>query len=282
MTRQSRYEHFEKFINDAEARFNELRDMDERAKKFSDFYSFYAVKGGAMGGNDKRVFEVFFGNRPIDRVQTFEAPNGQFLQQQDKLLTERGATLRYERTDIGTIVCTLFPAKTKDLCQREDSIVLDWITDPKDLHSGRKLKNHWQALISYMECTSVDGEPTALDKARIGYLRFTRLLVVDGRVAKRKVVEAVEKIVGYALTIGLSGFLLTLINMLGASGDADKFKAEVSAYAHQLAEANGVINAQSERIASLERRIDAIQNARAEGPSMRSRTSAKSRAGRLP
>ena len=283
MNRQSRYEDFEKFTNDAEARFNALRNADERAKSFSNFHSFYAVKGGAMGGIDKRVFEVFFGNRPIDNVKTFESHGEQFPQQQNKLLTERGITLRYERTDIGTIVCTLFPATTKDLCQREDSIVLDWITNPKALHSKGKLKSHWRAFISYMECTSIDGEPSILDKVRVGYLRFTRLLIIDGRVGKRKVVEAVVKIVGYALTIGLSGFLLALINMVGASGDTEKVKAEIAATSRQLAEANGIVHAQSERIASLERRIDAIQTAKAEGPNTAvNRTCAKSRAGRLP
>jgi hypothetical protein len=99
---------------------------------------------------------------------------------------------------------------------------------------------------------------------RIGYLRFTRLLVIEGRVAKRKVVEAVEKIVGYALTIGLSGFLLAVINMMGASGDTEKAKAEIAAVSRQLSEANGVIHAQDERLASLERRIDTF--ARAQGP----------------
>ncbi|PXW91546.1 hypothetical protein C7444_1351 [Sphaerotilus hippei] len=266
MSRQSRYEDFEKFTNDAEARFTELRDTDERAKNFSDFYSFYAVKGGAMGGIDKRVFEVFFGNRPIDHVQTFESQGGQFPLKQDQLLAERGATLRYERTDVGTIVCTLFPAKTKNLCQREDSIVLDWITYPKALHSRRTLEGHWRSFISYMECTSVDGEPRALDKMRVGHLRFTRLLVIDGRVAKRNVVEAVEKIVGYVLTIGLSGFLLTLINMVGASGETEKVKAESAAVPLQLSEASGIIHAQNERIISLERRIDTIQTAIAEWP----------------
>ncbi|MBU2830077.1 hypothetical protein [Acidithiobacillus ferriphilus] len=263
MNRQSRYKDFEKFANDAEARFTALRDADERAKNFSNFYSFYAVKGGAMGGIDKRVFEVFFGNRPIDHVQTFEPQGGGFPQKQDKRLTERGGTLRYERTDVGTVVCTLFPANTKDFCQREDSIVLDWIVKPKALHSSRKLQSHWRAFISYMECTSVDGEPSALDKIRVGYLRFTRLLVIDGRVAKRKVVETVEKIVGYALTIGLSGFLLMLINVVGSSGDKEKVKAEIEAVSHQLSEANGVIHAQNERIVALERRIDAIQTAKA-------------------
>lgn len=258
MNRQSRYDDFDKFANEAEARFTALRDDDERAKHFSTICSFYAIKGGAMGAIDKRVFEVFFGRRPIDRVQTFEFQSGQAPQKHDQLLTESGVMLRYARTDVGTVICTLFPTDTKDLKQREDSIVLDWIADPKKLHSEYTLKSHWRAFISYMECTSVDGEPRALDQIRIGYLRFTRRLVIDGRAAKIEIVSAIEKIVGFALTIGLSGFLLTLINIVGVSGDTERLKVEIAAVSQRLSEANGVIHAQSERIVSLERRIDIL------------------------
>lgn len=266
MNRQTRYENFEKFANDAEARFNELRDRDERAKVLSSFYSFHVVKGGAMGGVDKRVVEVFFGNRPIDRVRTVEHSNGSFPQSHDKLLTERGVTLRYERTDTGTVICTLYPANSQNISPREDSIILNWIADPKALQSRFKLQWHWKAFISYMECTSLDGEPTVFDRILVGYLRFTCLLVVDGRVGKRKVIEAIGTMVGYVFTIGLSGFLLLLINMAGSSSDAEKVKVEIKTTSRQLSEANGVIQAQNERIASLERRIDAIQAVKAERP----------------
>jgi len=267
LIRQSRYKDFELFANEAKARFTNLRDADERANDFAEIYSFYAVKGGAMGGVDKRLVEVFFGNRPIDQIQTFELQGDQLPLQQHKTLIERGVVLHYQRTDAGTVVCTLFPANTMDLRQREDSIILDWIKNPKVLQSRRKIKTHWRAFISYMECTSVDGEPTVLDIIRVANLRFTRHLVIDGRIAKRKVVVAAEKILGYTLTVGLSGFLLLLINMMLPSGETEKAKAEITTVSRQLSEENEVIHAQKDNITSLKRGIDNIQKTECEGSS---------------
>jgi len=278
LSRQTRYDDFEKFADSAEATFNALLDADARAKSLSNFYSFYAVKGGAMGGLDKRVFEVFFGNRPIDHVETFESKEGEFPQRQSKLLTERGVCLRYERTDIGTVICTLFPAETKSLHQREDSILLEWIAHPRSLHSQCKLNEHWRAFISYMECTSVDGEPSVLDKLRVSYLRFTQILVIDGRAGRRRITSVAGSIFSYALTIGLSGFLLTLINMFGASRDAEKLQTDYVAESRDLSDARGVVRAQSERIMSLEQRIDAIQCPKPKSITLRSSGTAQKRA----
>ena len=239
--------------------FKGLLASDSRAQDLSTYYSFYAKKGGAMGGVDKRIVEVFFGNRPIDSVETFEPLDGMFPQRQSKLLSERGVSLRYERTDTGTVICTLFPAETKASRQREDSILLEWIANPRSLHSKRKVGAHWRSLISYMQCTSVDGEPTALDKWRIGYLRFTRRLFVDGRAETTRIVAAIESAFRYALTIGLSGFLLTLINVFGGPKEVGKLQAEHVSLARELSDARGFIKAQSERIVSLEQRVDAMQ-----------------------
>lgn len=265
MSRIERYEDFEQFANGAEALFNGLLAADSRAEELSTFYSFYAKKGGAMGGVDKRIVEVFFGNRAIDHVKTFESQDRTFPQRHSKLLSERGASLRYERTDTGTVICTLFPAETKASRQREDSILLEWITNPRSLHSKRKVGAHWRSLISYMQCTSVDGEPTTLDKLRIGYLRFTRRLIVDGRAETTRIVAAIESAFRYALTIGLSGFLLTLINVFGGSKEAEKQQAELVSLTRVLSDAHGLIKAQSERIVSLEQRVDAMQRT-AQGP----------------
>lgn len=259
MSRKERYEEFQHFANGAEALFNGLLASDSRAKDLSNFYSFYAKKGGAMGGVDKRVVEVFFGNRAIDHVETFESLDGEFPQRQSKLVSERGASLRYERTDTGTVICTLFPAETKSSRQREDSILLEWIANPRYLHSKRKVGAHWRSLISYMQCTSVDGEPTMLDKWRVGYLRFTRRLIVDGRAETTHIVAALESIFRYALTIGLSGFLLTLINVFGGYKEAEKQQAEHLSLTRDLSDARGYIKAQSERIVSLEQRVDTLQ-----------------------
>lgn len=232
-----------------------------------------------MGGVDKRIVEVFFGNRAIDHVETFESQEGAFPRRQSQHLSERGACLRYERTDTGTVICTLFPAETKASRQKEDSILLEWVANPRSLHSKRKIGTHWRSLISYMQCTGIDGEPTTIDKLRIGYLRFTRRLIVDGRAETTHVVAALKSAFHYALTIGLSGFLLTLINVFGGSKEVEKQQAELASLTRNLSDARGYIKAQSERIVSLEQRVDALQRVD-QGPNPAiNRTCAKSRAG---
>lgn len=258
MNRIERYNDFEEFANSAEDTFNALLTSDSRAKEFSTFYSFYVQKGGAMGGIDKRIVEVFFGNRAIDRVETLRFQDGRFPQKQSDLLSEGGACLRYERTDAGTVICTLIPATTKTSRQQEDYILLEWIANPRVLHSKRKVMAHWLSLLSYMQCTSLDGEPTSSEKLRVGYLRLTRHLVVDGRTEKKRITAFIGSILHYALTIGLSGFLLMLISVFGGSKEMEKLQADQTSLARELSETRSFSKAQSERIISLEQRIDAM------------------------
>ena len=61
MTRTEKYAEFEKFWNAARNIFEALRDEGPRAIKYSRMFSFYSVPGGAMGGTDRTLVEVFFG-----------------------------------------------------------------------------------------------------------------------------------------------------------------------------------------------------------------------------
>ncbi|MER2528769.1 MAG: hypothetical protein ABTR07_12640 [Candidatus Competibacter denitrificans] len=263
MSRESRYKDFDEFSNSADKHFNNLNKTDERFKEISEVYSFNIAKGGATGGLDKRIIEIFFGKRPIDKVQILEqVEEGQFPQQRETLVVEKGAMLRYQRTDIGNAICTIFPAKTKDLSQREDFIILGFINKPKSLKSKRKLGKHWRAFMSYMECTSVDGSPNLVDKLRVAYLRFTRISVSNGKANERRIFTAIKTIMVYTLTIGLSGFLLALINTFNDVGETKQIKNEIYEVSHKLSKAYGVIYAQNQRIASLEKRIDTTQSSR--------------------
>lgn len=208
--RQSRYEAFTKFADSADSYFNDLRNCNKRAQEFHDTHTFYAVKGGAYGGVDKRIVEVFFGKRPIDSALTFE-PDNMFAGPKVVLVMEQGAHLLYERTDIGSVLCTLYPAKTEALRQREDFLVLQRIRNPRWLNTNWIRKCHWRAFMSYMECTSVDGEPSLMDRMRVGYLRLMCPLVTGDRVSKRSIATGAQKLISFALTVGLSGFLLLAI-----------------------------------------------------------------------
>jgi hypothetical protein len=263
MTRIEKYAEFEKFWNAAKEIFNALKDEDPRANRYSKMFSFYSVPGGAMGGTDQTLVEVFFGQRPLYQTKTLE-PNAQGLpERRTNTQTERGAYLRYQRTDAGRVICTLHPAITKnlgiDLVPREDFIVLDVISNPSSLFAKALQKSHWRAFISYMECTNVDGEPNVLDKIRVSYLRFIKTLGMDQRLQEKRIWAASGAIVRFALTVGLSGFLLTLIAYFGSSRKAQEAETQHWATLRELAEAKVVIAAQGERVQSLEAQLQGVQ-----------------------
>jgi len=211
MDRQDAYREFDAFADEAENRFKEIMKNDEKAKELASCYSFYVVKGGAQGAVDKRIVEIFFGNRPFDNVAIVAQDTNGFPQKRNTFLTEQGACLRYERTDMGTVMVTLYPATTENLKQYEDFILYEYVKDPRRLRKNRYNRVHWRAFISYMQCTSIDGKPSFSERARKSWIKVSRKLAVNGKVQQPKLVEGCLLIGRYVITVGLSGFLLALI-----------------------------------------------------------------------
>jgi hypothetical protein len=199
--------------------FHEIADKDDRHTYFESSYSFYVVPGGAMGGVDHRVLEVFYGQRPIDSIREFRAlemagRSSGFPQLQTRLITEEGARLHYNRTDRGSVVCTLYPAKSELSRPTEDAIILGTFSDPRPLTGRPLLEKHWSFLISYFECTSVDGRPDIRDRARIWWLLFSRRTVVHSATTKPLMFSVLQEIIKWSLTVGFSGALLASVQML--------------------------------------------------------------------
>ena len=172
--------------------------------------------------------------------------------------------MRYQRTDAGKVLCTSHPATTKtlsiDLVPREDLIVLDVISDPRSLLSKSLQRSHWRAFISYMECTNVDGDPNVVDKIRVSYLRLAKTLGVDQRLQDKRIWVASRAIVKFALTVGLSGFLLTLVDHFGPSREAQETAQKQRTTERELAQSKAFISVQGERIQALEAQLQAVQN----------------------
>lgn len=251
MNRQGAYAQFERFAENAETVFNEFVSNDARAIKLSQEYSFYAVKGGANGGIDKRIVEIFFGARPFDEV-TMLSDNGKgFPAPRTTLLSERGACLRYERMDNGFVLCTLYPATTNNLRHVEDFILLEKIDNPSKLNFKRTISVHWRKFISYMEYTNIETSPHILDRLRVWWLRFTKPLSVDGRIRNRKVFVVFGKIFGYAITVGLSGFLLAIVNYYIDNKEIETIRNEQIQYIKDIKYANERIDDQKNQIQNL-------------------------------
>lgn len=204
-TRQDRRNDFDEFFRTAVATFTEFRDNDPRAEKFQNIYMLNICPGSRAGGTNNRVVEVFWGSRPFETIT--QGRNW-------TALTEYGATLLYERDDSGFVIVSIYPANTDNRKPIESSITLDIWLDPIKLKDKSFLKKHWNDLMAYMESTSLDGNPTFLQRQRVSYLRTFKNLVVDNKWTPTKFSVFVREVFKWVLTVGLSGIIIYVLTQL--------------------------------------------------------------------
>ena len=208
---------FETFHRSARDVFARIAAADPRNAFFDGVYRLRVTPGGAMGGLDRRLVEVFYGSRPFETVEEFVSREGREPRLQERFLAEHGACLFYQRMDSGIVFVGLRPAGTENYRRREEMIQLEWIRAPDVLRGRAALERHWRALVSYMEYTSLEGEPTSIDRLRVWWLLFVRPTVVDGKHSTARCWTVAATVVRFALTIGLSGFLLAIVQALTAA-----------------------------------------------------------------
>lgn len=254
-----RYNAFKRFFNDSKITFDGFFQKDASANELAKYYSFYAVPGGSSGAVDDRVVEVFYGNRALGAAQQLaHGANG--LPTVKRVTTvESGAHLLYERTDAGTVLVTLYAATTAALKQREEFIVLDWIRNPRSICSKRIHRRHWRAFVSYMQCTSVDGMPTFADRLRVGWMRFTKPMSVDKKIEGRRVSRVAGTVLQYVLTIGLSGFLFSLVSLWESAGQESQARTERDALIRDAERWRVTTEMLNHRVDSLESRVGKLQ-----------------------
>lgn len=209
------------FSQEREKRYFKISlPKDSRHKSLERIYPFYVLPGGRAGGVDKRVFEVFYGQRPFEKVTELVQGKGPLPKIHERLLTERGATLLYERSDDGMVLCTLYPAASENYRPREDAIILAIIRDTHVLTGAPIIERHWRVFMSYMQCTCLEGDPTIGDRLRVWWLLSTRRLIVDNKTEIAKVWTVCSHILMFSVSVGLSGFLLAIVQWwFTVSGD---------------------------------------------------------------
>ncbi len=254
-----RYNAFKRFYNDSKVTFDGFFQNDTAANELAKYYSFYATPGGSNGAIDDRVVEVFYGNRALGATQQLASGANGFPTVKRVTTVESGAHLIYERTDAGTVVVTLYPATTAALKQREDFIVLDWIRSPHSICSKKIHRRHWRTFVSYMQCTSVDGLPTFADRLRVGWMRFTKPMSVNKKIKRRRVSRVTSKVLQYVLTIGLSGFLFSLVSLWQSAGQESQVRNERDALIRDAERWRVTTEILNHRIDSLESKVGKLQ-----------------------
>ena len=162
-------------------------------------YALNIRPGSRSGGTDKRVVEIFWGKRPFETKiegRNFTA------------LTEEGATLLFALDDNGHVIVTLYPANTENRKPVETCITLYIWLDPKRLLDKSFLKNCWKYFMAYMEYTSLDGNPTTLQRLKISYLRNFKHLVIDNKWTPTKFSKSISRIRDLVVAACFSGAVL--------------------------------------------------------------------------
>tara|TARA_R110001606_G_scaffold350299_1_gene500417 strand:- start:102 stop:746 length:645 start_codon:yes stop_codon:yes gene_type:complete len=199
--RAERYREFRIFASCAPQWFREFSENDARHEFFESVSSFYILPELDSPASNAKSVEISYGARPVDHEVSASRM---------RFVTEQGGTLRYERTVRGTVICVMYPEKCEGFRRTEEAIIIEHISNPRILTSKNHLKRHWRTFLSYCECSSVDGDPTLIDRIIVEWLMFVKPVIYKDKVEERRVTTAAKWVLKWTLTVGLSGALLSL------------------------------------------------------------------------
>ena len=205
--RKSRIEDFEAFQKTVEKAFKSLQNQNADYRTLVDYYGFTVCPKGRDGGQDPRHTEIFYGNRVYDQEKKFT----ENFKVSTHFLAESGAELSFFRDDFGYVCVQLFPAKSKYGRQFEDSILLHAHYEPHKLLKHSIQKKLVRQLNSYMAITCLEGKPSCCDKVRVLFMRLNKRMIVKEEIQPVRIIKWMGEVLRFVLTVGLSGFLLTII-----------------------------------------------------------------------
>lgn len=226
--RHARINSYKDFRDKCNELFQSLADSDKSHTRLKSLFNLSICPKGRAGAVNEKQIEVFYGNRPIGTATTID---GNF-QRQTKTEIAHGATLSYDRTDDGHIICSLYPAASENQRPIEDFILLDYIKNPGQL--DKKYKKHWKFFTAYMEGTCIDGSPKIHQRIRLFYLRNFKQYAKGSVIQQRKSVLFFKEILKYVLTIGLSGFLLLVFTFVKDKIEDDAQQTQITAKELQI------------------------------------------------
>jgi hypothetical protein len=258
-TRINRRNDFEAFFNSAKTTFIEFRDNDKRAEKFQNIYRLYVCPGSRASVQNKRVVEIFWGSRPFDAITEERSWTA---------LPEYGATLLFAMDDNGHVIISLYPAYTENRKPLETCITLHIWLDPSKLLEKSFLKDCWDHFMAYMEYTSLDGNPSKIQKLKVWYLRNFKFLIMDNKLTPTKFSVFIKSVLKMVLTAVFSGAVLIYIvtNMTKPSTtetenqlkELNKNLENISKYLDSIPNNNKVIKSISSTTDSISKRTEQI------------------------
>lgn len=203
---------FKDFYDNAKKTFGKFQESDLSSHSFKDRCNFNVCPGSRNGGNNPDVVEMFWGSHPVKSINKKDGRH---------FLIEEGVTLFLYLLPSGYVSITLFPAKTEIMRPLEDNILLYRYKKATWLLKEKNQQSLWRDFMAYTEYTSLIGTPSIKQLLRILWLKFSRPLYVDGIQQPVRLMQVAQKIFSFAMTVGLSGFLLVAIQQCSKEGAAD-------------------------------------------------------------
>ena len=230
MTRQEKYNEFQKFIKNSE---NDYKEISSKLRKFADLnnlYGFHVAPGGRNGGIDDRLVDVFYGHRPIG-VKRYVDSNFQI---QDKTEIENGCQISFHHLINGKTFVTLHPCNSDTFKFAEGFIVLDYLSNPRKLLKKNVQKKYCKFLNAYMAVTCSESLATLFDRLIVFYLRSFKQLFINNVVQRSKFLKIIKKALTIIFTVGFSGFCLAFIPFFSNSKQFNELTNEVKEINQQL------------------------------------------------
>lgn len=263
--RLAKYREFGTFHDAAQIKMADIaRDLEEISYFLA--YDFVVQPGGIEHAQDRRTVEVYFGHKPYDSTYGPERHKGGESYRSIRLHTEQGASLRYELTDAGKVLCLLYPARSERIKPLVSVVLMATLSSAKELNE-RTLTSHLRYLAAFMAHTSLDGDITWPQRIRYAWLYSTCRFAKARRMQPPRLLTEARRIAAWALTIGCSGLLLLLFQTDNVSPTLERSRASAERQSTELLrqleyirEAERSSQEDSVRtIQSLERIIDSLE-----------------------
>lgn len=152
------------------------------------------------------AYSFYVDDKDSDRLQLWFANRSMFRKDnRGATAVEDGPALLYSLGPTGHVAIALYPAKSGLARVTEDHLYLD-TGSFGGLQLSERLPRDIADLVAYGHVTSLDGDPTLLERLRVGWLRWTRSTQLGGqhtsaavRRAMYRIVEFLMRVVGAAI-----------------------------------------------------------------------------------
>lgn len=213
-TYQDRYKLFNDFQGKGKQVFEEFKTKDFRHKRLVDIYTLHICPTGRISEKNNYLFEVFYATKPYDEEQSLHS---------FKCFIEHGTTLEIFRNDNGLVSVLIFQGETEKRKPTVKAFYLKKNIHPKKLKRKSFLKKCWRYFNSCMEVTSLNGKPSLIDKFRYWIVLYNlKCYNDDNGYQPARIWNGAKSIIKYAITVGLSGFLIWLFTIKSQKDNAIK------------------------------------------------------------